>query len=522
MTPTTSDAPQVFLPSTPPSAGRRSNSASTLPGAIRKGGVRQRSSSLASRVLGKAAPVLVSSMPVLRVTVSSAQGGFDAQVAVSLEGARPEGRGLPLCRAGSTVSGNYLGTLNMQATNNTGGARGAVEISGFNEPVAFFLARAGSFVMSKGRYRGTALSAPAWDWKANAEKPKEGKAADIELSDGELRIALRPMTAMELKRSIQLQALQEAAEGDDYDTLRAQVTKARMASVEMEHIAKGESKLKELQQMGLHVNEGCDHATIRDQMSWTRVTSKVGSPDVNEPCTVCEDCPCNVDRNPGEVFDLCDDDVQSCLSEFGPDGDRQLFEQLVEAALAVEEGCIWKAGGKFIFSAFNRNQSVTALTRMLSGVGKQLAAEMLRKLVAHTDSKYKGYVTAIQVNFHPHNGTFHDQHRDIYSQKQSAGPNCTCQFQECIGTICYSIGSSRIALLTTMTDQTSIIRPCGDGCEGRREYRWLHSGNSMYFNTEWNANHTHGIPPAEEACGPRISLAFLIAAKAPVILACRA
>lgn len=77
---------QVFLPSTPPSAGRRSNSASTLPGAIRKGGVRQRSSSLASRVLGKAAPVLVSSMPVLRVTVSSAQGGFDAQVAVSLEG----------------------------------------------------------------------------------------------------------------------------------------------------------------------------------------------------------------------------------------------------------------------------------------------------------------------------------------------------------------------------------------------------------------------------------------------------
>merc|ERR550525_1667388 len=154
---------------------------------------------------------------------------------------------------------------------------------------------------------------------------------------------------------------------------------------------------------------------------------------------------------------------------------------------------------------------------MLYRAGKHTTAHMIQKLLLHTQMKYNGFVTAIQVNFHPHRGTFHDQHRDIYSQKQSAGPNCTCQFQDSVGTVCYSIGSSRLALLTTMTDKLSSIRPCGEHCEGRREFRWLHSGNSMYFNGDWNNNHTHGIPPSEEECGPRISLAFLLAAKPPPI-----
>merc|ERR1712151_611644 len=138
---------------------------------------------------------------------------------------------------------------------------------------------------------------------------------------------------------------------------------------------------------------------------------------------------------------------------------------------------------------------------------------MVQQLLRHTETKYAGFVTAIQINFHPHKGTYHDQHRDIYSVKQSAGPNCTCQFQDCVGTVCYSIGSSRLCRLETMTDNLSSIQPCGEDCKGRLELRWLHSGVAMYFNGDWNNNHTHGIPPSEEECGPRISLAFLLASK---------
>jgi hypothetical protein len=286
-----------------------------------------------------------------------------------------------------------------------------------------------------------------------------------------------------------------------------------MASVDMEQIAVGESRLKALRELGLHVSEGCDKASVRQMMSWGLVTCKVGSPNVNEVCTICDDCPCNVPVNPGEVLEIIEGHVQEVLKRFGTDSDRLLFEELVDAALAAEEGCIWKAGGKFIFSEFSRNQSALALERMFLKFNKHRCSQMLVELHRYTEEKYHGYVTAIQVNFHTHHGSYHDQHRDIYSVKQSAGPNCTCQFQDCVGTVCYSLGSSRLCLCETMTDNLSQINPCGPDCEGRREYTWLHSGTSMYFNGDWNNNHTHGIPPCEEECGPRISLAFLLASK---------
>eukprot|EP00930_Biecheleria_cincta_P005634 TRINITY_DN106568_c0_g1_i1.p1 TRINITY_DN106568_c0_g1~~TRINITY_DN106568_c0_g1_i1.p1 ORF type:complete len:523 (+),score=112.04 TRINITY_DN106568_c0_g1_i1:31-1599(+) len=505
---------------TPTTASRRSSSvaghgyelAKPLPGAIKKV-ARQRSSSLAVKLLGKAAPAgFTTAVPALTVSVI-AKDGLEGRVAVSLEGARPQGRGLPASvSSGSTATATYLAPPALP-----GGTKGSVEIGVFGEPIRFFLASGGqgsSWVGSAGRWKYTALHVESWNWRENGQKPSEGQAADLELAGKEMKIVLRAMSAMELKRSLQLQALREATEEDDYDSLRAQVTKARMASVEMEHIAKGEAKLKELKGQGLHVNEGCDRNTIREQMDVSKITSKLGAPDVNEPCTICSDCPCNVPCNPGEALEFSDDAVQDCLKDC-PGADLLLFQSLVEAALAVEEGCVWKAGGKFIFSEFNRNQSVTALTRMLHRVGKIEAADMITRLVAYTETKYSGFVTAIQVNFHPHRGTYHDQHRDIYSQKQSAGPNCTCQFQECVGTVCYSLGSSRLVLLETMTDELSAIRPCASTCEGRSEMRWLHSGNAMFFNTEWNNNHTHGIPPSEEEVGPRISLAFLLAAKPP-------
>lgn len=36
----------------------------------------------------------------------------------------------------------------------------------------------------------------------------------------------------------------------------------------------------------------------------------------------------------------------------------------------------------------------------------------------------------------------------------------------------------------------------------------------MYFNEDWNNAHTHGIPQTDEATGPRISIAFLLGARA--------
>merc|ERR1719229_1817887 len=103
---------------------------------------------------------------------------------------------------------------------------------------------------------------------------------------------------------------------------------------------------------------------------------------------------------------------------------------------------------------------------MLRNHGRGLAAKMLLQMVKYSEQRYVGYVTSIQVNFHPHGGTYHAQHRDIYSAKQRAGPNCTCSFRRCVGTVCYTVGSSRACLLETVTDDLSSIQPCCESCEG--------------------------------------------------------
>merc|ERR1719356_2227088 len=101
---------------------------------------------------------------------------------------------------------------------------------------------------------------------------------------------------------------------------------------------------------------------------------------------------------------------------------------------------------------------------------------MILTLVKESEKRFGGFVIAVQVNFHPHGGTYHDQHRDVYSGKQRAGPNCACSFRECVGTVCYSLGSARVCQLDTMTDGMSSLAACGDKCAGRRERRWLRSG----------------------------------------------
>jgi len=464
-----------------------------------------RARSVATLVLQRAPTPL----PVaVRVSVTPL---VDVGVAVDVPSAQLDGQALPaVCRAG-TLS---IATFVSAATARGSETRGNLRMDGF-EGVPFGVAhdrRGATFVGSPGRWRCTVLGAPNWDWRGNADKPTEGLAADLELTAATLAVRVRVATPVELKRCLQLQALREAEQGEDYDTLHAQIQKAKMAGVETEHIERGEERLKVLRKLGLHIAAGCDKDTLREQMHWCKVTSQKGALDTTEPCARSVDCPCNAVESPGEILDIQQDAVQGCLGE---GTDRELYEELLESALSVDEGSVWKAGGKFIFSAFNRNQSVTALTRMLEAHGRQRCADMLLQLVKASESKYGGLVTAVQINFHPHGGTYHDQHRDIYSAKQRAGPNCTCSFRECVGTVCFSLGSSRICLCETMTDDMSQLRPCCERCEGRRERRWLHSGEAMFFNAAWNSNHTHGIPAMpREQVGPRISVAFLLGADA--------
>lgn len=473
-----------------------------------------RAHSVASLVLKSPSP-----LAMLRVSVTTI---FDARVRIVVNGAGEVGKGLPaLCQAGDNGSAaTYTASFASMSLPGRSGAshnvRGAVEVDGFDSipfSVGTGLAAKENWVGSKGKWRTSVLLTEKWDWRSAASKPTEGRAVDVELQGADMRVNIRRQTTMELRRSSQLQALKEAAEGEDYDTLRAQVTKARMASVELPHIERGLARLRELREKGLHVAEGCEKVSLADKMQWSFVTSRVGEDAYLECCVACNDCPCNDLIRHGEVLQINEGEVQRCLQKYGPNPDMLLFEQLVGAALAVEEGCVWKAGGKFIFSEFNRNQSVVALSRMLIKHGRQQCADMIAALLAHSETTYQGFVTAIQVNFHPHGNTYHDQHRDIYSVQQAVGPNCTCQFQDCVGTVCYSLGSSRLVQLDSMTDAMSAISACGEACTGSREKRWLHSGTGMYFNGEWNNNHTHGIPVMEDGCGPRISLAFLLAAK---------
>lgn len=492
----------------------------TPPGSpTRRGSASSRARSVAALLLKTTSShVFQPSCPaVLKVSVESV---FDVAVKVSIQGGKADGTGLPeTCPAGKTSTATFVSLTPCRGAM----TKGVLAIEGFEEiPISVAHSDMGAtFVHSKGRWRHTALSAPHWNWRDHEDKPTEGKAADIEVDRCRqtekphvVRVSVRQASESELKRCLQYQALREAQDGQDYDMLIAQVTKAKQAGVDLHHIEAAEERLRELRKLKLHVSPGCEKETLQSQLVWNNISRLDGTND-NKPCKISADCPCNIQENCGEVLTIVPNAVQECLNSFGKDGDRILFEELASSALAVEEGSVWKAGGKFVFSAFDRNQSVTALTRMLHGAGRARCAKMILQMVKHSEAQYGGYVTAIQINFHPHGGTYHAQHRDIYSAKQRAGPSCTCSFKKCVGTVCYSVGSSRLCMLETCTDAFSAVKPCCDDCQGRQEHRWLHSGDAMYFNEAWNANHTHGIPQIENGHdhGPRISVAFLLGAE---------
>jgi len=488
-------------------SARRSCSYSST---ARKDGSLARAQSVAALVLGggphQKAVVATVEMTIVLIT------DYDVTVDAQVDGSRPEPENFPeVCPAGSTHRITFVTALMEKRARAS--REGAVKLDGF-VPVVFHIARGRgtSYVGFPGRRRFSEVSHDRWQWKDGEDKPIEGKFADFEIigHSSFLRVTIRAATANEVNRACSLQALRDAQELGDYDTLHAQVSKARVAGVELDHLSHAEDFLKRWRKHGFHVGVGCSKDSLRSLMLWEKVTEATDLSASMQICQASQSCPCNVHQSPAESLLIEPGAIQNILG--AQDGDKTLFEDLVDAALNVEEGSVWKAGGKFIFSAFSRNQSVNAMLRTLQGHGKDRCAQLLLKLVQHSEATYNGNVTAAQVNFHPNRDTYHDQHRDVYSAKQRAGPNCNCSFKEAVGTVCYSLGSSRPCNLETMTDEFSAVKSCGDDCKGCAETRWLPSGSAMYFNDAWNQNHTHGIPKMTEYCGPRISIAFLLGA----------
>ncbi|CAE8721715.1 unnamed protein product [Polarella glacialis] len=303
---------------------------------------------------------------------------FGARVDVSVQGGEAQTPGLPeFCATGVSASAVYLAREPGHPGNQTDGQ---LLIQGF-DPVPFAVAHTklgATFVGALGRWRYTNLGAESWDWRSNGDKPTCGRAADLELSGALLQVRLRDATPAELKRCLQMQALRDAQAGDNYDTLHAQLAKARLAGVDREALERAEERLKDMRKQGLHVHEGCSKDDLRAQMTWSRVSRRTGAEESEVCCSANADCPCNERENPGEVLSIVPGAVEAIL---GSGADHELYHALLEAALTCEEGSVWPAGGKLIFSAFDRNQSVIALVRMLETSGSKRCSKMLLDLV---------------------------------------------------------------------------------------------------------------------------------------------
>lgn len=343
----------------------------------------------------------------------------------------------------------------------------------------------------------------------------EGTVVEVAISDGyeaEMTVIIRRAKKKELTSMAQQTALLNAMEKGKYSSLLAQITKSKNRKVELHLIDQAEKMLKTISMAeGSYLN----HKELAKLMRWKRITND-GDYTTVVDCESSPDCPCNAGQaEDGEVCSITENVVQEALEGVAPDGipaDKWIFQALVRVASSVPEGCVWKSGGKFLLTNEERNQSPTAIVKLLERCNQDSdASKGIRALVDYTEKEYQFRVTAIQINFHPNEKSSHKQHRDIYGAGQKGGINCTCSFMKCQGTVCYTVGSSRQILFESMADSRSKYEKCCEECTGRKVYRWLHSGSANFFNDKWNSNHTHGIPQMEQACGPRISIALLCA-----------
>jgi hypothetical protein len=399
--------------------------------------------------------------------------------------------------------------------------RGGMAIAGHvcvnGAPVlAFGCTDKGAYILEPGRTRGTALHCS--DLKASNGTSVEGEGWVVRgevVAEQTIAVDVRAAKKKELTRVQQERALLSAMEKQKYSSLLAQITKSKMRKVHADVINKAQQVLKSIER-----TEGTflTHAYLKKKMKWKLVTTPADDSVVQVPCEASDDCPCNQPHaQDGEELTFTYGGVDAALSEAGLVGadrgnaDEWLFKQLVKAAMAAPEGCVWKSGGKFILSNEERNQSANAIVALLERDPDCKGGAGIRALVDYTEREYNARVTAVQLNFHPNEKSSHKQHRDIYGAGQKGGINCTCSFMKCIGTVCYSLGSSRQILTETMTDERSKYEACGESCTGCKTYTYLHSGCNMFFNGKWNRNHTHGVPSTSEPSGPRISIALLLA-----------
>ena len=343
-------------------------------------------------------------------------------------------------------------------------------------------------------------------------------AAEVRIREGwdaKLTVQLRKATEIELTRQDGTEALLKAERGTKYSALNAAIIRAKASRVEAALIARAAKKLNTLE-----VAKPCDLATLKKILKWKNVTEGSGGPII-EQCEL-EGCEVGASRE-GEVCDIEAGAVQEALHACAlapQDGsielDKWLFKQLSESIILGEkENALYKSGKHVIFSNPNRNQAPGSLCNYLLRLGKPEAAAAIMSLIAHTEKKYSKHVSAVQINVHLDGKSCHKQHHDIYSiaQREGAGRDCTCSFNEMVGTACYTVGSSRRVMMRVAPKKHR--KKCCEDCSGYSKKQWLHSGDIMYFNKPWNLSWTHGIPhhdyDADGDIGPRMSIALLCA-----------
>jgi hypothetical protein len=464
---------------------------------------RQRSLIPKSRIASRLAITVDSRVAGINLDVELAEGDFEGPGALPVE--LTEGQNLVLTFRGT---GPITGTLHL----------------GDAEPIPFGVQSVvtkanelSNFVNEETKLRSTITHCGDLNAKNSLDVNGEGMVIEASMSEGpraDLSVVIRAPKKKEFRRVHQHRALVSAMENQKYSTLLAQITKARMRKVEASIIDQATRLLKSIKP---GEKSFLNHAQLKKQMKWKKITDELPG-DLTEPCSANPNCPCNAGQaENGEICNVVDGEVNEALKGVLPtDGrpDEELFKALVRAAMCAPEGCVWKSGGKFLLTNEERNQSANAIVNLLErgGNGEEtFAGRGIRALVDYTEKLYNFKVTAVQLNFHPNEKTWHKQHRDIYGAGQKAGINCTCTFMKCQGTVCYSLGSSRHVMTETISDDRSKYEACGDDCQGCKSFKVMSSGSAMFFNHKWNNNHTHGVPQLDEKCGPRISVALLCA-----------
>jgi hypothetical protein len=302
-------------------------------------------------------------------------------------------------------------------------------------------------------------------------------AAEVSLGRGwraVLHVRCRAATPSELERHAAMRALLKAEAGTNYTTLLAQIKRGRQRGVEAALLTRAAGQLKSMKAAikAPPVDE------LRRKLSPKLCTRPGPEAAGVEPCQACELPGCTVGTTrAGAVLDVnhygAEEAFEHLRRERGIPGDTPaaawLFQVFAKAAIrAVADGGVWKAYGKFNLSAPSRNQSPQELRNYLVRIDQHDCAAGLDCLVGYVERVYRKKVAAVQINVHMDASSSHTNHRDVYGadQKERVGANCTCSFSTAAATACFSLGSSRRALLRTETDKHSSRARCCNGCAG--------------------------------------------------------